>query len=472
MSKLTLNDVTNIDSITTINANFDKLEQELQNKVLYRDNPVGEPNALQTNLDINGKDLLNVGKIYLNTGDTWASSSEIFAVQSAVEAARVQVDADKNTTIAAKDLTVTNTNTVTALYDLFDDRYLGVKSSDPVVDNDGNTLVQGALYFNDQVPKQMKVYNGAAWQAVATFNTTTTTSIDASLYASQVEAEQALNNTKVLTALRTAQAIAANTSVVHRTGDESISGVKTFSSSPIGVAGTLVKTSRFTAVSDSEAGIYTFTPDSKTKFILLDITGPGGSSGSAVANATGYVSYASPGGGGGRAIVRLNNDFSGGKITIGISGTGTYFENASATKGISVTSGPEGESSASFNSYPRRLSEGSSLALSPSSVGATGYVFNTDYMYLYVEKGATPSPGLALNSTTWCVPSRPSRGSQFSNLIWITPSNYSVFDSVGVGAESISPTFGMGAPGFYSSLSSPVGAELGSPGVMYVYEYS
>jgi hypothetical protein len=38
--------------------------------------------------------------------------------------------------------------TAAASYDSFDDKYLGTKSSDPTVDNDFATLVDGALYFN------------------------------------------------------------------------------------------------------------------------------------------------------------------------------------------------------------------------------------------------------------------------------------------------------------------------------------
>jgi hypothetical protein len=51
--------------------------------------------------------------------------------------------------------------TLTA-YDNFDDRYLGAKSSDPTLDNDGNALLAGALYFNTVLPG-MKVYTGSAW---------------------------------------------------------------------------------------------------------------------------------------------------------------------------------------------------------------------------------------------------------------------------------------------------------------------
>jgi hypothetical protein len=49
-------------------------------------------------------------------------------------------------------------------YDNFDDRYLGPKSSDPSLDNDGNALVTGALYFNT-TSNVMKVYTGSAWVA-------------------------------------------------------------------------------------------------------------------------------------------------------------------------------------------------------------------------------------------------------------------------------------------------------------------
>jgi len=51
--------------------------------------------------------------------------------------------------------------TLTA-YDNFDDRYLGSKTSDPSLDNDGNALVAGSLYFNS-VSGAMKVYTGSAW---------------------------------------------------------------------------------------------------------------------------------------------------------------------------------------------------------------------------------------------------------------------------------------------------------------------
>lgn len=47
--------------------------------------------------------------------------------------------------------------------DNFDDVYLGSKASDPTLDNDGNALVEGQLYWNS-VSNALKVYDGAAWQ--------------------------------------------------------------------------------------------------------------------------------------------------------------------------------------------------------------------------------------------------------------------------------------------------------------------
>ena len=52
-----------------------------------------------------------------------------------------------------------------ASYDAFDDRFLGAKSSDPSVDNDGDALATGALYWNSS-SNQMFAYTGSAWSAI------------------------------------------------------------------------------------------------------------------------------------------------------------------------------------------------------------------------------------------------------------------------------------------------------------------
>ena len=70
MAKLTLTDLTSLanDSGATnkINTINEAIELELQNNVLYRDNPIGEPNSMQNDFDMNSNDILNAGTI--NTG--------------------------------------------------------------------------------------------------------------------------------------------------------------------------------------------------------------------------------------------------------------------------------------------------------------------------------------------------------------------------------------------------------------------
>lgn len=83
---------------------------------------------------------------------TAAGTSASSASSSASSASAAQVAAE-----SARDATL-------AAFDSFDDRYLGSKTADPTLDNDGNALVAGALYFNS-VSAVMKVYTGSAWVA-------------------------------------------------------------------------------------------------------------------------------------------------------------------------------------------------------------------------------------------------------------------------------------------------------------------
>jgi hypothetical protein len=51
-------------------------------------------------------------------------------------------------------------------YDNFDDRYLGAKSTAPSVDNDGNALITGALYWNS-TSNTMFAWSGSAWGSIS-----------------------------------------------------------------------------------------------------------------------------------------------------------------------------------------------------------------------------------------------------------------------------------------------------------------
>ena len=53
-----------------------------------------------------------------------------------------------------------------ASYDSFDDRYLGSKSTPPTLDNDGNALIEGALYWNS-VDNAMYAWTGTEWGSIS-----------------------------------------------------------------------------------------------------------------------------------------------------------------------------------------------------------------------------------------------------------------------------------------------------------------
>ena len=95
-----------------------------------------------------------------STSATNAATSETNAATSATSASTSATNAATSATAAA----TSATNAATS-YDEFDDRYLGDKTSDPTVDNDGDALLTGALYFNT-TSNEMKVYNGSAWLAI------------------------------------------------------------------------------------------------------------------------------------------------------------------------------------------------------------------------------------------------------------------------------------------------------------------
>ena len=55
---------------------------------------------------------------------------------------------------------------VATSFDSFDDTYLGAKSFEPSVDNDGDALTEGDMYFNTNIDR-LRVYDGSIWANVA-----------------------------------------------------------------------------------------------------------------------------------------------------------------------------------------------------------------------------------------------------------------------------------------------------------------
>ena len=97
-----------------------------------------------------------------------ASSSSASASASSATASASSATASASSATAS----ASSASAAAASYDAFDDRYLGSKSSDPSVDNDGNTLLDGALYFNT-TNNVMMVYDLGTTTWLRTTPTTT-----------------------------------------------------------------------------------------------------------------------------------------------------------------------------------------------------------------------------------------------------------------------------------------------------------
>jgi hypothetical protein len=93
-----------------------------------------------------------------------ASTSETNAQGSAAAASTSEGNASASAQAASGSATAAASSAAAALaaFDNFDDTYLGAKASDPTVDNDGDPLTGGDLYYNT-TSNVMKVYTGSAW---------------------------------------------------------------------------------------------------------------------------------------------------------------------------------------------------------------------------------------------------------------------------------------------------------------------
>lgn len=108
------------------------------------------------------------------TQATNASNSATAAATSASNAATSETNASNSATASAASAVsaASSAASAAALLDNFDDRYLGAKASDPALDNDGNALVVGALYFNT-TDGVMKVYTASGWIAASSASVAT-----------------------------------------------------------------------------------------------------------------------------------------------------------------------------------------------------------------------------------------------------------------------------------------------------------
>ena len=136
-------------------------------------------------------------------------------------------------------------------YDNFDDRYLGQKSSDPSVDNDGDALLTGALYFNTS-NNVMMVYTGSAW-----VRTTPTTGEQANIDAVTANATNINTVAGIAADVTTTAGISADVTTVAADGADigTVAGISADVTTVAGIDANVTTTAGIAADVTTVAGI-------------------------------------------------------------------------------------------------------------------------------------------------------------------------------------------------------------------------
>jgi hypothetical protein len=149
-----------------------------------------------------------------STSASNASSSASAASTSASNASTSASNASTSATAAQAAL-----SSVETLFDNFDDRFLGTKTANPTLDNDGNALSVGAVYYNS-VAQQVRFYNGSTWDAPSASAATSATSAAASASAASTSASNAASSSSIATTA------ASNAEAVYDSFDDRYLGAK------------------------------------------------------------------------------------------------------------------------------------------------------------------------------------------------------------------------------------------------------
>lgn len=123
MAKITLSNITSgFASQALLDGNFDSIETEFNDKVLYRNNPGVEPNQMENDLDMNSNDIANVnlvtateltvGGVSVQAQADAAAASAAAASTSETNAATSETNADADASATAADVITTNADVV------------------------------------------------------------------------------------------------------------------------------------------------------------------------------------------------------------------------------------------------------------------------------------------------------------------------------------------------------------------------
>lgn len=95
--------------------------------------------------------------------DTYTNAQDASASATAASGSASAAAISASSALSSKNTAETAGNAAVQAFDDFDKRYLGAKASAPTLDNDGNPLQAGALFF--LIGTGMRAWSGSAWEA-------------------------------------------------------------------------------------------------------------------------------------------------------------------------------------------------------------------------------------------------------------------------------------------------------------------
>ena len=284
-----------------------------------------------------------------STSASNASSSASSASTSATNAANSASTASTQATNASNSASAASTSATNAAssataaaasYDSFDDRYLGSKSSAPSVDNDGNALLTGALYFNT-VDNAMKVYNGSAWldayaslsgALIATNNLadltntgTARTNLGVAIGTNVQAYDAQLADIAGLTPTDNNFIVGNGTNFVTESGSTArtslgLGSIATQDASNVAVTGGSINGTTIGATTATTGAFTTATASTSVTTPIVQATNSGGLS---LRNSAGTTQISMGGGGGDNVSINVATNINGANAQIDISPTGT-----------------------------------------------------------------------------------------------------------------------------------------------------